>query len=244
VEPVTTERLTDARLAQLRSDLDEHGTWVVGTWDAREIVAMLEEVEAARSARLPGDAPDLRDAAQAVVDAYRAMREAGSFSGFWTHIDDLAKALARLPGDADAAKALPTDPPPLRAVRRHLPADRHEEGRTTVGDYWASPWARAEAERRLGSPVDLCPTCKGWECLDCNLFGWVPAAATPPSPKDAPLCKTCGDTGWVATADCIEPGIYAPSGEPCPDCDGPPSPKDADEAPPTEPGDDDPERKE
>jgi hypothetical protein len=36
----------------------------------------------------------LREAAQATVDAYYDCRERGSMAGFWTHIDDLARALA------------------------------------------------------------------------------------------------------------------------------------------------------
>jgi hypothetical protein len=39
--------------------------------------------------------------------------------------------------------------------------------------------------------------------------------------ESAPACKTCGDAGYVMAYDMIEPGISAPSGEPCPDCEGP-----------------------
>jgi hypothetical protein len=49
----------------------------------------------------------------------------------------------------------------------------------------------------------------------------APAPALSETPGTAPRCKTCGDTGWVKTYDTIEPGIFAPSGEPCPDCEGP-----------------------
>jgi hypothetical protein len=45
-----TTKLSDERLTQLRNDLDEHGTWVIGTWDANEIAAIFEEVEVSRAA--------------------------------------------------------------------------------------------------------------------------------------------------------------------------------------------------
>jgi DnaJ-class molecular chaperone len=53
--------------------------------------------------------------------------------------------------------------------------------------------------------------------------------SAPATSDGGPRCKTCGDTGWVTTYDQIEPGIAAPSGEPCPDCEGP-------SAPPAAPG--------
>jgi len=50
----------------------------------------------------------LRLAGRAVVDAYRACREANSMAGFWTHLDDLA---AELDGRAAANRAQPSPSP-------------------------------------------------------------------------------------------------------------------------------------
>jgi hypothetical protein len=65
----------------------------------------------------------------------------------------------------------------------------------------------------------------------------VRALAAPPAPPP-PKCKTCGDTGYVMAYDQIEPGISAPSGEACPDCEGPPAPPP--ETPAAEPEEDEP----
>lgn len=89
----------------------------MSAWDAldaarSEVEALrAERDEAVRSMERTGFAlraaeattERLRVAGQAVVDAYRACRAAGSMAGFWTHLDDLAaelngRALAASPG--------------------------------------------------------------------------------------------------------------------------------------------------
>jgi hypothetical protein len=55
-----TKPLTDERVAQLVNDVEEHGTWVVGTWDAREIAALLSEVSSSRAQRDPGHAMSVK----------------------------------------------------------------------------------------------------------------------------------------------------------------------------------------
>lgn len=45
----------------------------------------------------PAGEADLRAAGAAVVEAYADCRARGSFAGFWTHVDDLSKALELAP---------------------------------------------------------------------------------------------------------------------------------------------------
>jgi hypothetical protein len=62
--------------------------------------------------------------------------------------------------------------------------------------------------------------CAGWE--DCKCF---PAPASPPpEPAEERHCKTCGDTGVVASEAFVPdaPG-WAPESKPCPDCPAEPA---------------------